>query len=174
MCIGLSLQSIVARNVDPLDSAVITIGKIASGTVQNIIAENARLEGTIRTLSAESMERVRKRVSEIVKGIEIGFQCETKIDFGSMYHQVYNHSEVTKEFMEFVENHTDVNVIVCEEKMTGEDFGFMLKEIPGFMFWLGVDSDYGLHHSKLTPNEAAIDIAIKMMAQYIEFKGNES
>lgn len=168
------LQSIVSRNVDPLDSAVITIGKIESGTVQNIIAENARLEGTIRTLSAESMERVRKRVSEVVKGIEVGFQCETKIDFGSMYHQVYNDSEVTKEFMEFVENHTDVNVIECKEKMTGEDFGFMLKEIPGFMFWLGVDSEYGLHHSKLTPNEAAIDIAIKMISQYIEFKGNES
>ncbi|MBB6443676.1 N-acetyldiaminopimelate deacetylase [Bacillus benzoevorans] len=168
------LQSIVSRNVDPLDSAVITIGKIESGTVQNIIAENARLEGTIRTLSAESMEQVQKRVSEVVKGIEIGFQCETKIDFGSMYHQVYNHAKVTREFMEFVENHTDVNVIVCEEKMTGEDFGFMLKEIPGFMFWLGVDSEYGLHHSKLTPNEGAIDIAINMIAQYIEFKGNES
>lgn len=168
------LQSIVSRNVDPLDSAVITIGKIQSGTVQNIIAENARLEGTIRTLSAESMQKVQKRVNEVVKGIEIGFQCEAKIDFGSMYHQVYNDSQLTKEFMDFVTSQTDVQLIVCEEKMTGEDFGFMLKEIPGFMFWLGVDSEYGLHHSKLTPNEDAIGIAINMITKYIEFKGNGS
>ncbi len=51
------LQTIISRNVDPLDSAVITIGKITSGTVQNIIAEKARLDGTIRALSAESWIR---------------------------------------------------------------------------------------------------------------------
>ena len=167
------LQTIISRNVDPVDSAVITIGKIESGTVQNIIAEKARLEGTIRTLSAQSMEYVKKRVSEVVKGIEVGFQCEAKVDFGSMYHQVYNESKLTKEFMEFIQNHTDVDVIVCKEQMTGEDFGFMLKEIPGFMFWLGVDSDYGLHHSKLSPNESAIEVAIKMLSDYIEYKDSQ-
>ena len=167
------LQTIISRNVDPIDSAVITIGKIDSGTVQNIIAERARLEGTIRTLSVESMNKVQKRVEEVVKGIEIGFQCEAKVDFGSMYHQVFNESHLTKEFMEFVREQTDVEVIECKEKMTGEDFGFMLKEIPGFMFWLGVDSEYGLHHAQLQPSEEAIDVAIEMITKYIEFKGNE-
>ena len=84
------LQTIISRNVDPLDSAVITVGKITGGTVQNIIAENARLEGTIRTLSAESMEKVKRRIEALVKGIEIGYECEIKIDYGSMYYQVYN------------------------------------------------------------------------------------
>jgi len=167
------LQTIISRNVDPLDSAVITIGKITSGTVQNIIAERARLEGTIRTLSVESMEKVKKRIEEIVKGIEVGFQCEANIDFGVMYHQVYNEAKLTREFMDFVAKHTDVKVIECKEAMTGEDFGYMLKEIPGFMFWLGVESEYGLHHSKLNPNEKAIDTAINMICQYIEYKGNE-
>ena len=55
------MQSIVARNVDPLDSAVITIGTITGGSAQNIIAQEARLEGTIRTLSPASMEQVKKR-----------------------------------------------------------------------------------------------------------------
>lgn len=167
------LQTIISRNIDPLDSAVVTIGKIISGTVQNIIAETARLDGTIRTLSAESMDKVKKRIEEIVKGIEIGFQCEAKVDFGAMYYQVYNEAQLTKEFMEFARNQTDVNVIECSEAMTGEDFGYMLKEIPGFMFWLGVESEYGLHHAKLKPNEAAIDTAIDLITQYIEFKGNE-
>lgn len=164
------LQSIISRNVDPLDSAVITIGKITGGTVQNIIAERARLEGTIRTLSVESMKRVKERIEELVKGIELGYACKTEIDYGSMYHQVYNHSEITREFMNFVEDHTKVNVIECREAMTGEDFGYMIKDIPGFMFWLGVDSEYGLHHSKLSPNEDAIGIAIELMSQYMRWK----
>ncbi|MBE4908911.1 N-acetyldiaminopimelate deacetylase [Bacillus luteolus] len=166
------LQSIISRNVNPLDSAVITIGKITGGTVQNIIAENARLEGTIRTLSEQSMVKVKKRIEELVNGIEIGYQCEAKIDYGAMYHQVYNESETTLEFMNFVREQPDVTLFECNEAMTGEDFGYMIKDIPGFMFWLGVKSDFGLHHSKLTPNEDAIPVAIELISNYLQFKGN--
>ncbi|MBT2698463.1 N-acetyldiaminopimelate deacetylase [Bacillus sp. ISL-40] len=166
------LQTIVSRNVDPLDSAVITIGKITSGTVQNIIAENARLEGTIRTLSAESMKKVKHRIEALVKGIEAGFECEAVIDYGSMYHQVYNTESITRDFMKYLQNETNVEVIECKEAMTGEDFGYMLKEIPGLMFWLGVDSSYGLHHSKLNPQEGAIEVAVKVMTSYITNLGN--
>ncbi|MFJ5713483.1 N-acetyldiaminopimelate deacetylase [Neobacillus sp. NPDC093127] len=167
------LQTVISRNVDPLDSAVITIGKITGGTVQNIIAEKARLEGTIRTLSPESMGKVKHRIEALVKGIETGYECEAFIDYGSMYHQVYNTESITKEFINFLHRGTDVEVIECREAMTGEDFGYMLKEIPGLMFWLGVESPFGLHHAKLTPNEAAIDVAVKVMTSYISFKGNQ-
>ncbi|MCM3663249.1 N-acetyldiaminopimelate deacetylase [Mesobacillus subterraneus] len=164
------LQSVVARNIDPLDSAVVTVGKITGGTVQNIIAETARIEGTIRTLSVESMNKVKERIEALVKGIEVGYQCKTVIDYGSMYHQVYNHEELTREFINFAETIEKVDVIVCREAMTGEDFGYMLKEIPGFMFWLGVDSGYGLHHAKLNPDERAIGSAIDLLTQYIKYK----
>lgn len=164
------LQTVISRNVDPLDSAVITIGKITGGTVQNIIAERARLEGTIRTFSAESMARVKSRIEALVKGIEAGYECEAEIDYGCMYHQVFNDKELTGEFMEFIEKNTDLHLIECREAMTGEDFGYMLAEIPGFMFWLGVGSPYGLHHSKLTPDESAIEAAIKLMVSYLSWK----
>lgn len=166
------LQSIVARNVDPLDSAVITIGKIAGGTVQNIIAETARLEGTIRTLSAESMVKVKERISALLRGVEIGYQCEATIDFGAMYYQVENDPELTKEFMDFIADQTELTVVECKEAMTGEDFGYMLDKFPGFMFWLGVESEYGLHHSKLNPNEEAIHKGIAGIVKYLEYKGN--
>ncbi|AND39202.1 N-acetyldiaminopimelate deacetylase [Cytobacillus oceanisediminis] len=165
------LQSIISRSIDPLDSAVVTIGKITGGTVQNIIAEKARLEGTIRTLSPESMKKVKSRIQALVKGIEVGYECEASIDYGSMYHQVYNETALTKEFMEFARSNTDINVVECREAMTGEDFGYMLEEIPGFMFWLGVDSEYGLHHARLNPNEAAIEKAIELIAAYLRYKG---
>lgn len=166
------LQSVVSRNVDPLDSAVITIGKIESGTVQNIIAEEARLEGTIRTLNAESMDKVKSRISAIVEGIKVGFECEAKIDFGAMYYQVDNEEQLTREFMKFTDQADGVNLYHCKEAMTGEDFGYMLREIPGFMFWLGVQSEYGLHHAKINPKEEAIDIAIKHIVNYLTYKGN--
>ncbi len=166
------LQSIVSRNVDPLDSAVITIGKISSGTVQNIIAERARLEGTIRTLSEESMIKVKKRIKEMVSGIEVGYGCKAIIDYGSMYHQVNNHPEMTREFMTYIQGKTDTVLVECKEAMTGEDFGYMIKDIPGFMFWLGVSSEYGLHHSKLSPNEDSIGVAIKITSDYLRWKSN--
>jgi N-acetyldiaminopimelate deacetylase len=167
------LQTVISRNIDPLDSAVITIGKITGGTVQNIIAEKARLEGTIRTLSPESMKKVKGRIQSLVKGIETGFECKADIDYGSMYYQVYNNEELTKDFMHFMRQDTEVKVIECREAMTGEDFGYMLEEIPGFMFWLGVHSPFGLHHAKLNPNEDAIETAIDLLTRYITYKGTE-
>lgn len=167
------LQTIVARNIDPLDSAVITIGKISGGAVQNIIAENARLEGTIRTLSVESMVKVKERIEAIVKGHEIGYSCKATIDYGSMYHQVDNDEKLTREFMTYISEGTSYDVRECTEAMTGEDFGYMVDQISGFMFWLGVGSPYGLHHSKLQPDESAIEVAVDIMCKYISFKSNQ-
>lgn len=168
------LQTIVSRNVNPLDSAVITVGKITGGTVQNVIAETARLEGTIRTLNPETMIKVKSRIEALVEGMKVGYECLAEIDYGAMYHQVYNEEVLTKEFMEFTEARADVHLHRCTEAMTGEDFGYMLKEIPGFMFWLGVSSEFGLHHSKLNPDERAIELAINHIADYLTFKGNEA
>jgi N-acetyldiaminopimelate deacetylase len=160
-------QSIVARNVDPLDSAVVTVGKIDGGTKQNIIAEKARLEGTIRTLSADSMSKVKDRIEAIVRGIEASFECEASIDYGSNYYQVNNTPELVKTFMDKMKRLSDVSLVECREAMTGEDFGYFLKEIPGFMFWLGVNSSSGLHTSTLKPDESAIETAHHALTSYI-------
>ncbi|WP_377889482.1 N-acetyldiaminopimelate deacetylase [Alkalihalobacillus sp. R86527] len=161
-------QSIVARNIDPLDSAVVTIGKIEGGTKQNIIAETARLEGTIRSLSAESMTLVKDRIEAIVKGIETSFECEASIDYGSNYYQVFNDAELVGRFMEVTGELTDISLVECREAMTGEDFGYFLRDVPGFMFWLGVNSESGLHSSTLKPDEAAIDVAFDVLTNYID------
>ncbi|WP_456271704.1 N-acetyldiaminopimelate deacetylase [Bacillus sp. AK031] len=162
------LQTVVSRNINPLDSAVVTIGKITGGTVQNIIAETARLEGTIRTLSIDAMENVKERIESIVKGVSIGYDCEAVIDYGSMYRQVYNDEEATRGFIGYLEEKEGVNLVICDEAMTGEDFGYMLEEIPGFMFWLGVNSEFGLHHAELNPDEKAIEFAVSTVTDYIK------
>lgn len=164
------LQSIVSRNVDPLDSAVVTIGKITGGTKQNIIAEKARIEGTIRTLSIESMQKVKQRIEALVKGIEAGFECTATIDYGANYCQVYNDEKITREFINFTRDHSTIELIECTEAMTGEDFGYFLEEIPGFMFWLGVNSPYGLHDNRLEPSEQAIEVAVTHLINYLHYK----
>ncbi|RSL31076.1 N-acetyldiaminopimelate deacetylase [Salibacterium salarium] len=161
------LQTIVGRNVDPLDSAVVTIGTIEGGTKQNIIAETARLEGTIRTLSLESMEKVKQRIRGIIQGVETSFDCSATIDWGSTYCQVSNDERLTKAFMNFSEQQKDVHLIECREAMTGEDFGYFLEEIPGTMFWLGVNTPYGLHDARIEPNENAIFTAISHMTAFL-------
>jgi len=169
------LQTIVSRNVNPLDSAVVTIGKMEAGTKQNIIAEKARLEGTIRTLSADSMAKVKKRIEAIAAGIEASFECQVTIDYGSNYCQVYNDPALTLEFMDWLRSSGGdrIQLIECTEAMTGEDFGYFLAEIPGFMFWLGVETPHGLHHAKLEPDERAIDLAIDTVSRYLRFKSGE-
>jgi N-acetyldiaminopimelate deacetylase len=164
------LQTIVARNINPLDSAVVTIGKITGGTVQNSIAENARIEGTIRTLSEDSMLLIRNRILEMAKGMEVALDCKINVDFGSSYYQVYNESNLTEEFIKFLYQRQDTTFVNCKEAMTGEDFGYMIKEIPGFMFWLGVQSPYGLHHAKLNPDEKALPFAVSVITDYIRMK----
>lgn len=167
------LQTIIARNINPLDSAVVTIGKVEGGTKQNIIAERARLEGTIRTLSADTMIAVKSRIEALVKGIEAGFECQAEIDWGSNYLQVFNEATLTHEFMNWLEQRSDVNLVECTEAMTGEDFGYFLEAIPGFMFWLGVDTPYGLHHAKLEPSEDAIEVAITTITDYLSWKSGQ-
>ncbi|RSL30436.1 N-acetyldiaminopimelate deacetylase [Salibacterium salarium] len=160
------LQTIVGRNVDPLDSAVVTIGTIEGGTKQNIIAETARLEGTIRTLSLESMKKIKQRIQALIQGIETSFDCSATIDWGSTYCQVSNEERLTRAFMKFSEEQENVELVECREAMTGEDFGYFLEEIPGTMFWLGVDTPYGLHDARIEPDEAAIETAVSHMTAF--------
>ncbi|MDF2717437.1 MAG: N-acetyldiaminopimelate deacetylase [Paenibacillus sp.] len=167
-------QSIVSRNINPLDSAVVTVGKIEGGTKQNIIAEKARLEGTIRTLSTDTMQIVKGRIESLVGGTETAFECKANIDYGSNYRQVYNDEMITREFMEWLDQSASAKLIECSEAMTGEDFGYFLERIPGFMFWLGVDTPFGLHHAKLEPDERAIPVAIDTVTRYFRWKSEQS
>ncbi|MCL6458984.1 MAG: N-acetyldiaminopimelate deacetylase [Gorillibacterium sp.] len=168
------LQTIVSRNVSPLDSAVITIGRIEGGTKMNIIAEKARLEGTIRTLSAESMIKIKARIEALLRGIEAAFECQVNLDYGANYLQVFNDPTLTTEFMGWLNGSGTAELIECREAMTGEDFGFFLKEIPGFLFWLGVETPYGLHNAMLMPDERAIETAIHTVTGYLSWKSNQS
>lgn len=163
----LQLQTIVSRNVNPLDSAVVTIGKMTSGTVQNIIAENARLEGTIRTLNASAMAEVKRRIEAICAGIEASFECDITIDYGSMYYEVNNNEQCANQLLAFAESFEHCQAVTCSAAMTGEDFGYFLKEIPGALYWAGANCEYGLHHAKISPDEDLLTFNANFVEQFI-------
>ncbi|MFJ7827345.1 N-acetyldiaminopimelate deacetylase [Psychrobacillus sp. NPDC096623] len=162
----LQLQTIVSRSVNPMDPAVLTIGKFTSGTVQNIISGHARLEGTIRTMDAETMTIIKERIESFCRAAEIAFECTIHIDYGSSYYQVKNDAFLADEFLAFAERDPATNAILCDAAMTGEDFGYFLQEIPGLLFWAGVNSAYGLHHPMLSPDEAVIDYLVPFIDAY--------
>lgn len=153
----MQLQTIISRNINPLEGSVITIGKLTSGTVQNVISDHARLEGTIRTVTAESMARIKERIEALCQATEIGFECEVTIDYGAMYYQVFNQEASANALLDYAKEQDGMISYECPPAMTGEDFGFFLKEIPGAMFWAGANTEYGLHHAKINPDENLIE-----------------
>ncbi|MFT8311949.1 MAG: N-acetyldiaminopimelate deacetylase [Sporolactobacillus sp.] len=160
------LQTIVARRVNPLHSAVLTIGKITGGFKQNIIAEYARVEGTIRTLSQDTMTLIKEDIERHVKATEIAYQCKGVIDYGANYYQVFNRKTYVDPFISFCEKNK-FPYVICDDAMTGEDFGYFLKELPGFMFWLGVGQTSSLHSADFKPDEAALAQGVKVVSTYI-------
>lgn len=163
----LQLQTIVARNVNPLDSAVVTIGKMASGTVQNVISGAARLEGTIRTTTPEAMYDIKARIEAICAGIATGFDCDVAIDYGSSYYEVNNTPMYAEAILQFAEQHDGTVAYKCPAAMTGEDFGYFLKEIPGALFWTGANTSYGLHHAKMLPDDALLDVNVRFVYAFL-------
>ncbi|MFD1446377.1 N-acetyldiaminopimelate deacetylase [Oceanobacillus profundus] len=167
----IQIQQIISRGLDPLDPAVITVGKMESGFVQNAVAETARLEGTIRTLNPKSLLIIKEKLEKLKRGFEISYDCEITIDYGANYYQVYNEKKYVDEFYETMKR-IGITYHEAAEAMTGEDFGDMLKVIPGFMFWLGVNSPYGLHHAKLSPDEAALEVGVKAVVHTVQTLSN--
>lgn len=162
------VQSIISRNVDPMESAVITFGEFNSGTADNIISGTAVLTGTIRALTYEVNELTKKRITEMAQGIAASFLCQVDVELDQKgYIPVVNDSKLTANFIEFCKEQTEIDFIEVSESMTAEDFGYLLSKIPGTMFWYGVESPYGLHHGKFNPNEDILEKSVESIHQYL-------
>ena len=167
------IQTIVSRNVNPMESAVITFGQLNAGVASNVLPGSAKLTGTIRTLTHGMTDLVVQRVKDIVKGIEVAYQCKIEIDFNQLgYVPVVNDKDTTTKLMDFFNEQQDMMVEIATPLMTAEDFGYLLKQIPGTMFWLGVDSQYGLHHPSFNPNESALIKGVTLMTDYFIAQDN--
>lgn len=171
---GMSLvqqaQTIVSRNVNPVEGAVVTFGTFNAGTATNVIAGEATISGTIRTLTDEMNQLTQTRIREIGEGIAKSFNCEVDVFLDQKgYLPVINNKQLTEKFMSFMEQEANVIFEEAEIAMTGEDFGYLLSKVPGTMFWLGVDSPYGLHSAKFDPKEEALSFAVEHVGNFLKF-----
>jgi hippurate hydrolase len=152
-----ALQQIVARNVDPLESAVISICEFHAGTARNVIPQTAELRGTVRTLTPEVRELVGKRVHEVVAGIAqvTGAKIDLKYDRG--YPVTVNHAAQTERATRIaIEVAGEANVHDTPPLMGAEDFSYMLEARPGAFIFCGNGDSAGLHHPAYNFNDEAI------------------
>ncbi|PMD70706.1 N-acetyldiaminopimelate deacetylase [Companilactobacillus nuruki] len=167
------VQIIISRNIDPIKCGVITFGKLEAGVIRNVIAGQARIEGTIRGLTQEMIEFIRERIKEIASGLEKSFNCQIKVEYDQGgYYPVENDPVLTKRFIDYMKNDPDVIFEETEPKMTGEDFGYLINKIPGTMFWLGVESKGALHSADFLPNEAAMEKGINAVTSFLNYRMN--
>lgn len=169
-----TVQTLVSRNVNPIEGAVVTFGSFHAGTTNNVIAESAEVYGTIRTLTQEMNLLTQKRIREIAEGVAQTFDCKIEMTLNQKgYLPVENNPELTENLITFFEQQPGVDLQITEPAMTGEDFGYLLSKVKGTMFWLGVDTPYALHHPKFNPNEQALDFAVKEIGRFLAMKINE-
>ncbi|WP_302748038.1 N-acetyldiaminopimelate deacetylase [uncultured Dialister sp.] len=167
----MQVQTIISRSINPIESGVITLGKFEAGTIRNVIADHARLEGTIRGLTQVMIEKIKERVQEICEGIERSFEVEVRLGLNQGgYFPVENDPVLTKRFIRFMQENPDVVYEEVPPAMTGEDFGYLLHQFPGTMLWLGVDGGAQLHESSMSPKEGAIQKGITAITEFLEYR----
>ncbi|MGT2743160.1 N-acetyldiaminopimelate deacetylase [Streptococcus plurextorum] len=165
------VQTVVSRNVDPIEGGVVTFGALHAGVTSNIISETASLRGTIRALTQDMSLLMQDRVKTIAQGIAASFNMEVEIELRQgAWLPVENQPELADDLMTFFSNSKAVNLIDCPPAMTGEDFGYLLQKVPGVMFWLGIDTPYPLHHAKMSPKEDAIPFAVEEISAFLAYK----
>ncbi|HEV7348739.1 amidohydrolase [Telluribacter sp.] len=133
------LQTIVSRNLDITNApAVVTIGAIHGGIRQNIIPEEVKMIGTIRTLDEEMHRQVHKRIREVATSIAEGAGATADVKIEVLYPVTYNDPPLTEEMVPSLEALAGkTNVIVAPAQTGAEDFSFFQQKVPGFFFFLG-------------------------------------
>lgn len=167
-----SVQTVVSRNIDPTDSAVVTIGRIEGGTAHNIIPEKVKIWGTVRTLSKTSADLIEHRLEALLKGITEGAGGSYTFVFKKGYPVVNNsQQEAEKVLSSMRELFGHQSVIELEKPvMAGEDFAFYQEHFPGAFFFAGSGSEesestYVWHHPKYNVDDRFYLTAAPLMAK---------
>jgi hippurate hydrolase len=152
-----AFQQIVSRNVDPLDSAVISICEFHAGNTRNVIPQTAVLRGTVRVLTREVLQLIEKRMREICAGVAQITGAKIDLDYVHGYPVTVNHAAQT-EFATKVAREVagEANVHDTQPMMGAEDFAYMLEARPGAFIFCGNGDSAGLHHPAYDFNDEAI------------------
>ena len=163
-----ALQSVVARSVNPIDTAVVTIGRIQGGNAGNVIPGEVKMLGTARTFDPAVQDIVEARVIETVESTARAHGCDVDCVYRRDYPVTSNAEGPTNfaaEIARSVSGDIDTNV---EPAMGAEDFSFMLNERPGAMIWLGNGDSANLHNAAYNFNDEIIPTGVSYWAKLVE------
>jgi amidohydrolase len=171
MAIVNALQTIVSREVDPIDSAVVTVGEFHAGDAANVIPDTARIRGTVRSFKPEVQDHIERRIVELAEGIGAAMRAEVTAEYRRGVPATVNDPA-----MAAIARKAAIEVVGAEHvrpqvpTMGGEDFSFFLQEKPGCYFFVGTNNEargltWGHHHPKFDIDEEALGIGIETMVR---------
>ncbi len=162
-----ALQTVVSREVDPVEPAVLTIGEIGAGTAFNIIPEKARIGGTVRTLNADLRERMPERIEEVARGVAQGMRGDVRLDYNFSYPVTLNDARAAERALGVAGDLFGEGSVLelRNPSMGGEDFAFFLEKVPGAFVWLGVGEEVsGLHTPRFAFDEEILPRGSALLA----------
>lgn len=162
-----TLQQIVSRRINPLDPAVVSVGSFIADNAFNVIADKAKIIGTVRTFSEDVRTQIEKEIENVVKGLSVIHDSSYDYTFDRGYPAVVNEASSTELFVNVVKEHMpEVLLEEAEMQMGGEDFAYYLQHVPGTFFFTGakpngVEFPFPHHHPRFDFDEEAMLIAAK-------------
>jgi amidohydrolase len=174
--IVMALQNVVARETDPLASAVVTIGTISGGYRNNIIADVVELSGTLRAHDAEVRDALEKRVRRIVAGLAAAYNVDVEVRVVRGYPPVINDAKLVKEYAELARNE-GMRVEEPAPTMGAEDFAYFAQRVPGLLIRLGVRSEsagaiHPIHSAQFCLDESALPVGIASLLLFVRGVGS--
>ncbi|WP_127498472.1 M20 peptidase aminoacylase family protein [Paenibacillus glycanilyticus] len=158
-----ALQSIVSRNVGALDSAVISVTKLNSGTAWNVIPEKAVLDGTIRTFDPDIRRRVRERFDQVVAGVAAAFDTTAVVRWIEGPPPVHNDEGLAELAWREAER-LELLPVNPVPSLAGEDFAAYQQQVPGLFVFVGTDGPQEWHHPAFDLDERALPVAADFLA----------
>ncbi|HSU06462.1 MAG TPA: M20 aminoacylase family protein [Acetobacteraceae bacterium] len=171
--LGTALQSIVARNVSPRDTAVLSITRIQGGDAYNVIPETATLSGTARTMRREVMSLIEQTMQRVATNIAAGFGASVSVDFRLIFAPLINHPVHAQEIADVAEELVGADQVDRNKPpaVASEDFSFMLEQVPGAYINIGNGEDSApVHNPNYNFNDAAIPYGSALFARLVERK----
>jgi amidohydrolase len=165
-----AFQSIVSRNVDPLDTIVLSTTNIHAGEAFNVIPQTAELRGTVRYYKAEVFDLVTTRMREIAENIATAMRCTAEVNISGMTAPVANDPVVGERLRKLFTPLLGENALHTDERTMGsEDVGLFMGDIPGMYFFLGAmdqtrDAYYGHHHPRFSIDEDALPLGVALLS----------
>ncbi len=165
----LALQSIVSRSIDPLETAVLTVGSIHGGTLPNVIPDSVELQITVRSFTDAVRDRVRERIKALAESTAAAYGATAEIYHPPGFPALHNHPEETAFARQVALRHFGAErVDTLTPRLVSEDFAFMLQQQRGSYLFIGNGPTADLHSPRYDFNDAVIEPAARYWVRLVE------